>query len=1139
MSITSYLLNGNEANNSAKEVGGGFQLMASEGVLNTSGTNQDFEVTESAVPAMTVAVADGAVHVQYTKDAETWKVINISDAVATLNITANTSGSNRIDAVIIHMLQDAPDNLKDNVGELVVIPGSGITALLDADIDNAIGDANWYRLADVTVANGAVTILDASITDTRAGIALEGMVDTTNDQTVGGVKTFSSFPVTPSTAPTTNYQAANKKYVDDNVGSAPVQVTYTAEEAMDIGKPVSASSIAGQALNMVKNSLNNPGTVGTVSANNCGFTDACNIDDNVAAVIYTNNTDNKVYLAGVSVDPYKEPTMGTPVEVQSVTANLLRICKVGTNKVAVIYLRNANATLYSRIATFVGTVPTLGAELIVSAIGGMDTAYHYAADITAIGTDRIVVAWRDNNLADAGSIVASTLTGTTIDAYSVVQTFEAGTVKYVSLSKNSATAGVVFYQDGGDSNHGKGHAFSIAGTVITLNGTPVDFETNGTCQYIDSSYIEDNNILLTWNYLTDVFGAIASLSGLTISYGAVTTIYDSASTPAKTVNVVIDTTHAFLVTEDGGTNSGHLFDLTLDTAANTVTNDDRLIYNTLNSGGNIEYPSIAKLGDRSQFIAFFQDEDDTNKLKCEAYQVYDNSDSLIGFASSTVVATDPIAVRSKGEMDNQTVTLTPGLSVYVQGGGEMGHAETDIRVGVANATDTIDLDIDRKFLNLGVGDGSDGPLVIASGTTYLNLGQVYNFSSISLSGGATLAFTGDEDAALVNCLGNCTLAGTVELRNSVTDRLGIITQRFNLTTGDGFSFTASEGGVGGVGAFGGGAGGDGDAASGSPGTGGAGGALSTIGADGEGGNSTVGGGGGGGGGGNLGVGSAGSTTANDNGGNGGTPGSGNDGPGGGGAGGAINSGNGGTGAAGASTGSGNGSGGQGGAGGNSGPDGGNGGLGGTGGNSSVNAPSIAGGLAGKGGDGYAAGGVGGIGGVGNPAATGGVGGRATHGTGGTGGAGAIGGAGHAGGQGGAGGDGRTGGVGGIGGLAASHIGGQGGTGGNGLTGATAFLLQVGGDLNVTGVTVNAQGGAGGAGGNGPAANGAAGDGGDGGRGSDVIMVCVGTLTGGTGGVYNSGGASGAPGLATGTGAVGEQGAQGEDGKIYVNKLTNM
>lgn len=40
-------------------------------------------------------------------------------------------------------------------------------------------------------------------------------VQTSGDQTIEGTKTFSSFPVTPSAAPTEEYQAVNKKYVDD------------------------------------------------------------------------------------------------------------------------------------------------------------------------------------------------------------------------------------------------------------------------------------------------------------------------------------------------------------------------------------------------------------------------------------------------------------------------------------------------------------------------------------------------------------------------------------------------------------------------------------------------------------------------------------------------------------------------------------------------------------------------------------------------------------------------------------------------------------------------------------------------------------------------------------------------------------
>lgn len=44
----------------------------------------------------------------------------------------------------------------------------------------------------------------------------DNVVDLSNNQTIAGVKTFSSFPVTPSSAPTTDYQVANKKFVLDN-----------------------------------------------------------------------------------------------------------------------------------------------------------------------------------------------------------------------------------------------------------------------------------------------------------------------------------------------------------------------------------------------------------------------------------------------------------------------------------------------------------------------------------------------------------------------------------------------------------------------------------------------------------------------------------------------------------------------------------------------------------------------------------------------------------------------------------------------------------------------------------------------------------------------------------------------------------
>jgi len=47
----------------------------------------------------------------------------------------------------------------------------------------------------------------------------DGKVGLTGNETVAGIKTFSSFPMTPSSAPIANYQVANKKYLDDYFGA--------------------------------------------------------------------------------------------------------------------------------------------------------------------------------------------------------------------------------------------------------------------------------------------------------------------------------------------------------------------------------------------------------------------------------------------------------------------------------------------------------------------------------------------------------------------------------------------------------------------------------------------------------------------------------------------------------------------------------------------------------------------------------------------------------------------------------------------------------------------------------------------------------------------------------------------------------
>ena len=82
-------------------------------------------------------------------------------------------------------------------------------------------------LADNDHPQYLLTTGKAADSDKLDNIDSSGFVKTSGNQTIAGIKTFSSFPVTPSSAPSSDYQTANKKYVDDSVSPLGVWTAYT------------------------------------------------------------------------------------------------------------------------------------------------------------------------------------------------------------------------------------------------------------------------------------------------------------------------------------------------------------------------------------------------------------------------------------------------------------------------------------------------------------------------------------------------------------------------------------------------------------------------------------------------------------------------------------------------------------------------------------------------------------------------------------------------------------------------------------------------------------------------------------------------------------------------------------------------
>lgn len=102
------------------------------------------------------------------------------DASVNATISSNASGNPRIDAIVIKLnLSATPDQNASNVASIVVVqgtPAASPSAPSDSAIQTAVGSGNpFYRLANVTVANGAASITNANISSQRSKVTLKNI----------------------------------------------------------------------------------------------------------------------------------------------------------------------------------------------------------------------------------------------------------------------------------------------------------------------------------------------------------------------------------------------------------------------------------------------------------------------------------------------------------------------------------------------------------------------------------------------------------------------------------------------------------------------------------------------------------------------------------------------------------------------------------------------------------------------------------------------------------------------------------------------------------------------------------------------------------------------------------------------------
>lgn len=140
-----------------------------QGVLGDSAGSLGLAVSQRGAGAnLSVDVAVGNALIDFTKNSTNWKIIGLSNAIENVVVPTQSSGANRVGALIMRASTTIePNLLKNNIITFEFVPGTSTSPLSDGAILTAISNDAFIRLADITVPTGASSIVTGNIADTR------------------------------------------------------------------------------------------------------------------------------------------------------------------------------------------------------------------------------------------------------------------------------------------------------------------------------------------------------------------------------------------------------------------------------------------------------------------------------------------------------------------------------------------------------------------------------------------------------------------------------------------------------------------------------------------------------------------------------------------------------------------------------------------------------------------------------------------------------------------------------------------------------------------------------------------------------------------------------------------------------------
>lgn len=165
-------------------------ISATSGVAPTTGA---FAVNQIGTPTMDVRVTNGVAYVTATPTGGSEQTFRVTmDATEDVTIAANATGGTRYDWIYIKLDADKLVNPAVDASDVATLTTSRSTS---ASTDNGTPPTYGYCIAVVTVANGASSITNANITDSRTRTGANAVVSTAtvNSTTLYNPYKFSAY----------------------------------------------------------------------------------------------------------------------------------------------------------------------------------------------------------------------------------------------------------------------------------------------------------------------------------------------------------------------------------------------------------------------------------------------------------------------------------------------------------------------------------------------------------------------------------------------------------------------------------------------------------------------------------------------------------------------------------------------------------------------------------------------------------------------------------------------------------------------------------------------------------------------------------------------------------------------------------